>query len=234
MHIRCTFLCRTSSHTACHCCSRGKYTRCHRQLDVCVVRTLTCHSMSMLQAHINWEAICYHFALLTLFAASDCFHFLSLRRRYRRRLCFRVVRPCRRPCVRPCVRDSRGSFMFPQYLQYLLTDFRQTFVTGASRDRDDLITFLGQKVKVQGHAIPAEAHSTRRFRRVQLFLVSYYYYPDSPAVKCPFLAKPCSWVPTKFFWCSYIYGWCWIRIWRMTLCHPWAICIICKLSPPLQ
>ena len=37
-------------------------------------------------------------------------------------------------------------------------DFRQTFVTGASRDRDNLITFLGQKVKVQGHAIAAEAH----------------------------------------------------------------------------
>jgi len=76
-----------------------------------------------------------------------------------------------RPSVRASVRDSRGSFMFPQYLQYLLTDFRQTFVTGASRDRDDLITFLGQEVKVQGHAIPAEAHSTRRYRRVQLFLV---------------------------------------------------------------
>jgi len=72
---------------------------------------------------------------------------------------------------RPCVRDSRGSFMFPRYLQYLWTDFRQTFVTGASRDRDDLITFMGQKVKVQGHAIAAEAHSTRRYRRVQLFLV---------------------------------------------------------------
>jgi len=103
-----------------------------------------------------------------------------------------------------------------------LTDFRQTFVTGVSRDRDelirfwgqkvkvqghdmtecipdfhvstispvsidrfspnschwctwetdDLITFLGQKVKVQGHTIVAEAHSTRRYRRVQLFLVT--------------------------------------------------------------
>jgi len=61
--------------------------------------------------------------------------------------------------------------MFPRYLQYLLTDFRQTFVTGASWDTDDLITFLGQKVKVQGHTIAAEAHSTRRYRRVQLFLV---------------------------------------------------------------
>jgi len=50
--------------------------------------------------------------------------------------------------------------MFPRYLQYLLTDFRQTFVTGASWDTDDLITFLGQKVKVQGHTIAAEAHST--------------------------------------------------------------------------
>ena len=50
-----------------------------------------------------------------------------------------------RPCVRACVRDSRGSFMFPRYLQYLLTDFRQTFVTGASWDTDDLITFFGSK-----------------------------------------------------------------------------------------
>jgi len=64
--------------------------------------------------------------------------------------------------------------MFPLYLQYLLIDFRQ--VTGASWDTDDLITFLGQKVKVQGHTIAAEAHTTRRYRRrryrrVQLFLV---------------------------------------------------------------
>jgi len=52
-----------------------------------------------------------------------------------------------------------------------LTDFRQTFVTGASRDRDELIRFWGQKVKVQGHTIAAEAHSTLRYRRVHLFLV---------------------------------------------------------------
>jgi len=68
--------------------------------------------------------------------------------------------------------------MFPRYLQYLLTDFRQTFVTGAgaSWDTDDIITFLGQKVKVQGHTIAAEAHNTRRYRRerrVQLFLVIF-------------------------------------------------------------
>jgi len=53
--------------------------------------------------------------------------------------------------------------MFPRYLQYLLTDFRQTFVSGASWDTDDLITFLGQKVKVQGHTIAAEALSTATF-----------------------------------------------------------------------
>jgi len=52
-----------------------------------------------------------------------------------------------------------------------MIDFRQTFVTGASWDTDDLITFLGQKVKVQGHTIAAEAYSTRRYRQVQLFLV---------------------------------------------------------------
>jgi len=82
------------------------------------------------------------------------------------------VRACVRPFIRPSVRDSRGSFMFPRYLQYLLTDFRQTFVAGASWDTDDLITFLVQKVKVQGHTIAAEAHSTRRYRRVQLFIVA--------------------------------------------------------------
>ena len=36
---------------------------------------------------------------------------------------------------------------------------------------DELIRFWGQKVKVQGHTIAAEAHSTRRYHRVQLFLV---------------------------------------------------------------
>jgi len=63
--------------------------------------------------------------------------------------------------------------MFPLYLQYLLIDLRQTFVTGASWDTDDLITFLGQKVKVQGHTIAAEVHSTRSYRQVQRFLVDF-------------------------------------------------------------
>jgi len=81
-------------------------------------------------------------------------------------------RPSMQLSVRPRVRDSRGSFMFPRYLQYVLTDFLQTFVTGASWDRDELIRFWRQKVKVQGHTIAAEAHSTRRYRRVQLFLVN--------------------------------------------------------------
>ena len=72
--------------------------------------------------------------------------------------------------------------MFPLYLQYLLIDFRQTFVTGASWDTDELITFSGQKVKVQGHTIAAEAHSTRRYRRVQLFLVSPTLWPLSEAL----------------------------------------------------
>jgi len=60
-----------------------------------------------------------------------------------------------------------------------LLDFRQTFVTGASWDTDDLITFLGQKVKVQGHTIAAEAHSTRRYRRVQLLLVTILIWIDT-------------------------------------------------------
>ena len=87
-------------------------------------------------------------------------------------------RPSVGASVRASAPDSRGSFMFPRYLQYLLTDFCQTFVAGASRDRDDLITFLDQNVKVQGHAIAAEAHSTRRYRRVQLFLVIIIIIPS--------------------------------------------------------
>jgi len=62
-------------------------------------------------------------------------------------------RPSVPPSVRPCVCDSCGSFMFLRYLQYLLTDFRQTFVTGTSRDRDELIRFWDQKGKVQGHGM---------------------------------------------------------------------------------
>ena len=73
--------------------------------------------------------------------------------------------------------------MFPLYLQYLLTDFHQTFVTGASWDTDDLIMFLGQKVKVQGHTIAVEAHRTRRYRRVQLFLVSNLFHHSLQHVK---------------------------------------------------
>jgi len=69
--------------------------------------------------------------------------------------------------------------MFPLYLQYLLIDFHQTFVTGASWDTEYLITFLGLKVKGQGHTIAAEAHSTRRYRRVQLFLVGSPFEPVS-------------------------------------------------------
>jgi len=62
--------------------------------------------------------------------------------------------------VRPCVHDSRGSFMFPRYLQYLLTDFRQTFVTVASRYRDELIRFWGQKVKFWFKVTPSRRRCT--------------------------------------------------------------------------
>jgi len=111
------------------------------------------------------------------------------------------VRASVRASMRPCVRDSRGSFMFPRYLQYLLTDFRQTFVTGASRDTDDLITFLGRKVK--GHTIAAEAHrlhSTRRYRRVQLFLVFYYLCQDHTVSEIPRGFRAKSHILSKFIY----------------------------------
>jgi len=53
--------------------------------------------------------------------------------------------------------------MFPRYLQYLLTDFRQTFVTGASRDRDCILGSKGQMSRSH--------HRGGGYCRVQLFLV---------------------------------------------------------------
>ena len=55
------------------------------------------------------------------------------------RWCQRLVFWCR-PSDRPC--------MFPQYLWYALMDFHQTFGSNASWDKDELIRFWGQKVKV--------------------------------------------------------------------------------------
>ena len=69
-----------------------------------------------------------------------------------------------RQCFRPCVRDYN---MFPWYLKYPLLDFRQTFVIGASLDKDRLIMLWGQKVIGQGHIIATEAPCTRRCRRFQ-------------------------------------------------------------------
>jgi len=68
------------------------------------------------------------------------------------------------------VRQSvRPRLLFPRSLQYLLLDFRQTFVTGAVSlpDKDELIMFRGQKVKGQDH-VKAEASSTQRCRQIQL------------------------------------------------------------------
>jgi len=56
--------------------------------------------------------------------------------------------------------------MFPRYLQYLLTDFRQTFVTGASWDTDDYV-FGSKGQSSRSHHRGGGAQQ----RRVQLFLV---------------------------------------------------------------
>ena len=69
-------------------------------------------------------------------------------------------RPSVHPSVHPCVPDSRGSFMFPRYLQYLLTDFRQTFVTGASRDRPDYVFGSKGQSSRSRHRDGGAQHST--------------------------------------------------------------------------
>jgi len=56
--------------------------------------------------------------------------------------------------------------MFPRYLQYLLMDFHQTFLIGASWDKDELIGFWGLELKGQSHIITVEASSTAADVRV--------------------------------------------------------------------
>jgi len=73
-------------------------------------------------------------------------------------------------CMPVSVRASVRPRLFRRYLQYLLTDFRLTFVIGASWDKDELIGFFGvkrSKVKVTLFIV-VEASSTRRCRRVQV------------------------------------------------------------------
>jgi len=123
--------------------------------------------------------------------------FLSLRRRLApaEAICFRVVRPCRAvpASVRASVRDSRGSFMFPRYLQYPLTDFRQTFVTGASRDRDELIRFWGQTVKVQGHGMTE-------------CIPDFHVSTISPVSIDRFSPNVCHWCILGHRWPDYVFG----------------------------
>jgi len=165
--------------------------------------------------------------------------FLSLRRR---KLCFRVVRPCVRACVRPpvihvvvlCFRDissicwrifakllsllrlgtemnwldfvvkrskfkvmawpnASKIFMFPLYLQYLLIDFRQTFVAGASRDRDELTRFWGQKVKGQGHSMTE-------------YIPDFYVSAISPVSVNGFSPNFCHWCILGHRWPDYVFG----------------------------
>ena len=104
-----------------------------------------------------------------------------------------VFRSSVRACVRPCVRDSRGSFMFPRYLQYLLTDFRQTFVTGASLDRDELIRFWSQKVKGQGH-------------RMTEYIPDFRVSAISPVSVDGFSPNVCHWCILGHRWPDYVFG----------------------------
>ena len=94
---------------------------------------------------------------------------------------------------RACVRYSRGSFIFPRYLQYLLTDFRQTFVTGASRDIDELIRFWGQKVKVQGHGMTE-------------CIPDFHVSTISPVSIDRFSPNFCHWCILRHRWCGYVLG----------------------------
>jgi len=98
-----------------------------------------------------------------------------------------------RASVRASVRDSRGSFMFPRYLQYLLTDFRQTFVTGASLDRDELFRFWSQKVKVQGDGMTE-------------CIPDFHVSTISPVYIDRFSPNCCHWCILGHRWPDYVFG----------------------------
>jgi len=83
--------------------------------------------------------------------------------------------------------------MFPRYLQYLLTDFRQTFVTGASQDRDELIRFWGQKVKGQGHSMTK-------------YIPDFYLSAISPVSVDGFSPNFCHWCILGHRWPDYVFG----------------------------
>jgi len=52
--------------------------------------------------------------------------------------------------VRACVRLEQ--MLLARYLEYLLTDFDQTFTTNGLWAKDERVRFWGQKVKGQGHS----------------------------------------------------------------------------------
>jgi len=84
--------------------------------------------------------------------------------------CFARFYPCFRPCINVC---PRLCYVFP--ISPVKKDFRQTYVTGAWWDKDELIRFWGQTVKGQGHIIAAEASSTRCCHQVQLSSFRNFY-----------------------------------------------------------
>jgi len=64
----------------------------------------------------------------------------------------------------------------PVSIQYPLLNFCQTFVIGASGDKNERI-----RCKGQGHIITAEASSTQRCHRVQLLVLicwTYCYFSE--------------------------------------------------------
>jgi len=83
--------------------------------------------------------------------------------------------------------------MLPRYLQYLLTDFRQTFLTGATRDRDELIRFWGQKVTVQGHGMTE-------------CIPDFHVSTISPVSIDRFSPNVCHWCILGHRWPDYIFG----------------------------
>ena len=83
--------------------------------------------------------------------------------------------------------------MFPRYIQYLLTDFRQTFVTDASRERDELFRFWGQKVKGQGHSMTE-------------YIPDFYVSATSPVSVDRFSPNFCHWCILGHRWPDYVFG----------------------------
>ena len=139
-------------------------------------------------------------------------YFLSLRRRSVRA----AVRACARPCVRPYV--IHVVVLFPRYLQYLLTDFRQTF---GHRWPDYVFGSKGLCSRSHhrgGGAQHSTLPSSATFSSRSLVFCHYNLNFFFGCKRWPVLLGLCLvWQPVSVIWYIYIYIILVFLVWRINI-----------------